>query len=125
MDKQLLQYFSGELSSDKHSELFRRIERENQLKADYVRLQNLNAVSDLQYRPEDGIEGRESYRKFSRKVKHKVHLTLTFQILKYAAIATILITSSVLATLFLQDSEVGTEFNRLYVPAGQRAKITL
>jgi len=45
MDKQLLEYFTGELPDIEKSALFHRIENDSQLKADFILLQNLGAVS--------------------------------------------------------------------------------
>ena len=69
--------------------------------------------------------GDNSYKKFMLLVKRKARKSLTINILKYAAIAVILITSTVWLTLFLQEKETGSKLNTLYVPAGQRAQITL
>lgn len=125
MDKQLLKYFSGKLSSFNKSELFHRIEKDSPLMADFVRLQNLSAVSSLLPLSEDSVEGEESYERFSRQIKHKAHRKLEINILKYAAAAIILITSTVWGMLFLQKRATNSAINTIYVPTGQRAQITL
>lgn len=125
MDQQLLRYLSGELSANELAELLQRVENNPQLKAEYIRLQNLNSISKLSFHHMDKEVGDNSYKKFMLLVKRKARKSLTINILKYAAIAVILITSTVWLTLFLQEKETGSKLNTLYVPAGQRAQITL
>jgi len=47
------------------------------------------------------------------------------QRLEYAAIAVVFITATIWGMLFLQDRTNDSALNTLYVPAGQRAQITL
>lgn len=101
------------------------LENDSQLKAEFIRLQNLSAVSKLSSHPSDNKEGEKNYKKFTVRVKQKARRTLATNILKYAAIAVVLVASTVWATLFLQDRDVDSTLNTLYVPAGQRARITL
>lgn len=125
MDKQLSYYFSGELSANELSELFHRIENDDHLKAEFIRLQNLNAISRLLPHPTDSEEGQENYKIFSSRVKRQVRRAHTVNILKYAAVAVILVASTVWGTLFFNDRGMDSTLNTLHVPAGQRAQITL
>lgn len=125
MDKQLSQYFSGNLPRVEELELFQRIENDSRLRADFVQLQNLSAVSSLLPLPEDSVVGQESYEVFMRGIKQKARRKLCINTLKYVAVAVVLIISTVLGTLFLQERDANLETNSLYVPAGQRAQITL
>ena len=125
MDKQLLEYFTGELPDIEKSALFHRIENDSQLKADFILLQNLGAVSGLLPCSEDSVEGSESYTLFSRTIKKKAWRRLCINALKYAAIAVVFITATIWGMLFLQDRTNDSALNTLYVPAGQRAQITL
>lgn len=47
MDEQLKKYFSGELSAEEKRVLFNRIQSDPDLKRDFVRLQNAEALSSL------------------------------------------------------------------------------
>lgn len=125
MDEQLLRYFSGELLVKERLELIHRIENDNQLKAEFIHLQNLNAVSQLAPHSSDRNEGIKHYKIFTARIKRNSQRKLFVNITKYAAIALILITSTVLATLHLSDIVMDSTMNTLYVPAGQRAQITL
>jgi Fe2+-dicitrate sensor, membrane component len=125
MDEQLLRYFSGELTVEERLELIHRIENDERLKAEFVRLQNLNAISQLSPHPTDKTEGVKNFDAFSRHIKRITRRKIISDILKYAAIAVILITSTVWATLYFNNSTLEATMNTLYVPAGQRAQITL
>ncbi len=125
MEEQLSKYFSGELTASERLEFIHRVENDSQLKAEFIRLQNLSAVSKLSSHPSDSKEGEENYKKFTVRIKQKARRTFAVNILKYAAIAVVLVASTVWATLFLQDRAVDSTLNTLYVPAGQRARITL
>lgn len=123
MDEQLLQYFSGELTAQERLELVHQIENDSQLKAEFIRLQNLNAVMQLSPYPTNRDEGIRQFRVFTNQIKQNNQRKLFVNIAKCAAIAVVLIASSIWATLYLS---ISTEtMNILYVPAGQRAQITL
>lgn len=125
MDEQLLRYFSGELPVKEQLELIQQIENDSQLKAEFIHLQNLNAVSQLASHSSDRNEGVKHYRKFTDRIKQNARRKLFVNITKYAAIALVLIASTIWVTLYLSGSNSEATMNTLYVPAGQRAQITL
>ncbi|MDY9919050.1 MAG: FecR domain-containing protein [Proteiniphilum sp.] len=125
MDKKLYQYFSGELTADERLELIHRIENDGQLKAEFIRLQNLTAVSQLSSRPTDRNEGKSHFKAFTNQIERNIRRKFFISFAKYAAIALILITATVWTTLHLSDIVIDSTMNTLYVPAGQRAQITL
>ncbi|MPM68391.1 hypothetical protein SDC9_115323 [bioreactor metagenome] len=125
MDKQLLNYFSDELLSDEKLELFQRIEKDKQLKNEYIRLQNLTAVSLLSSRNSDKEEGLRHFKIFSAQIRQYTQRRLYIRIAKYTAMALIIMASTVWLTLLLSDTATDHSMNRLHVPAGQRAQITL
>lgn len=125
MDKQLLEYIAGELCIDELKELFQRIENEESLKTEFVRLHNLNAVSKLLPLPTDRNEGIKNFKLFTSQIARRTQRVRVINILKYASIVATLIISTVWGTLFLHDRGTDSMMNTLYVPAGQRAQITL
>jgi ferric-dicitrate binding protein FerR (iron transport regulator) len=125
MDEQLLRYFSGELTVEERLELIYCIETDDRLKAEFIRLQNLNAVSQLSFHPSDRNEGIEQFKIFTSRIARNVQRKLFANSVKYAAIAFILIASTVWVTLYLSGNIAEETMNTLYVPAGQRAQITL
>src|SRR5690554_1437067 len=125
MNEQLLRYFSGELPVNERLELIHRVENDSQLKAEFIRLQNLTALSRLSPHSMDKHEGDEHFKVFTSRAKKNARRRLSITVTKYAAVALILVASSILATLYLTNSTGEASFNTLHVPAGQRAQITL
>ena len=124
MDEQLYRYFSGELTDKERLEFINLVENDDQLKMDFMRLQNLNAVLQLSTQATDRSEGSKSVIEFADRVKRNVQRKRFLNFLKYTAIAIILIASTIWGTLFLSDKLEPT-MNILYVPSGQRAQLTL
>lgn len=126
MDDRILKYFLGELDDSERLQLLKLINRDEALKKEFVEMQNLFALTQLSAHPGDDETAKESYRIFTRHLQAKQRKLFLIKIGKIAAVALVLIVSTVFATLFLaENSTRNTAFNMLYVPAGQRAQITL
>ena len=120
-----MRYFTGELTGEERLELIQRIENDSRLKAEFIRLQNLNAVAQLSSQPRDREEGAGQYKIFASRIRRNSRRRLFANTVKYAALGLILIASTVWATLYLSGSLAEPAMNTLHVPAGQRAQITL
>lgn len=125
MDEQLLLYFSEKLPVKERLKLIHRIENDTQLKTEFIHLQNLNAVLQLASHSSDRNESVKHYKKFTDRIKQNAQKKLFLNIVKYVAIALILIASNIWVTLYLSDVIMDSTMNTLHVPAGQRAQITL
>lgn len=125
MDEQLLRYFSGESTADERLELIHRVENDDRLKAEFIRLQNLSAVAQLTTRSADRNEGSNRFRTFASQFQRNTRRKLYINIVKHAAIALVFIFSTVFATMHLLESTTEPSMNTLHVPPGQRALITL
>lgn len=125
MDEQLSKYISGELPTDQLTEFFERVENNVNLKAEFIKLQNINALSVTSPYPMDREEGIKNYKPFESRVKQQNRKTILVNVLKYTAIVLLVVTSTVLSTLFLYEQGLDLTTNTLYVPSGQRAQITL
>lgn len=126
MDDRILKYFLGELNESERLQLLKLIDRDESLKNEFVEMQNLFALTQLSAHPGDDETAKQSYRKFTRRLQAKQRKLFLIKIGKIAAIALVLIISTVFVTLFyIENSTRNTAFNTLYVPAGQRAQITL
>ena len=126
MDDRILKYFLGELDDSERLQLLKLIERDETLKKEFVEMQNLFALTQLSAHPGDDETAKESYRIFTRRLQAKQRKLFLIKIGKIAAVALALIVSTVFATLFFTEKSTrNTAFNTLYVPAGQRAQITL
>ena len=126
MDDRILKYFLGELDDSERLQLLKLINRDEALKKEFVEMQNLYALTQLSVHPGDEETAKESYRIFTRRLQAKQRKLFLIKIGKIAAVALVLIVSTIFATLFFTEKSTrNTAFNTLYVPAGQRAQITL
>ncbi len=123
MEEKLIKYFSGELGQSDTSELFNELKTNELLREEFVRMQNAYALTHLSPISINEEEGKKSYSLFMRQQRlKKQHRTIRL-VLQYAATALILITSTFYLTRNFYDQYA--ENNTLYVPAGQRAQLTL
>lgn len=126
MEEILPKYFLGELNRSEELKLFRQMESDKQLRAEFIRLQNIQALTRLASHPTQEAEGEKGFAEFTRRLSAKKRQKKMRFMLRYAAISVLLIASTffLTRTLILQ-SNAPTAMNTLYVPAGQRARLTL
>ena len=109
--------------------LLREIEKNEELKKQFAEYQNMQALLNLSSHTEDKEEGKTGYQHFLKRIRSKkMHIWLV-KTMKYAAAMLILIISTYQLSVWhmshqLQD-DLQAQTNTLYVPAGQRACITL
>lgn len=125
MNEEISQYLSGDLGTEERMDLIWRIENDDQLRDKFVQIQNLNALSELLPHASDPSEGIKHFEALMKKIRQRNQRKFIVNFAKYAAIALIVIISTVWMTLFLTDSDNQSTINKLHVPAGQRAQITL
>lgn len=125
MQDQIIKYFLGELDEEATMELFDAMQQDEELKQEFVELQNLHALSQLTQQAADEVEATRGYRRFLQRVKTKQQRHLIHSIYKYAAIAILLIGSTFFFTKMFYGVGGAVEMNSLHVPAGQRAQLTL
>ena len=125
MQDQIIKYFLGELNEEATMELFDAMQQDEELKQEFVELQNLHALSQLTQQAADEVEATRGYRRFLQRVKTKQQRHLIHSIYKYAAIAILLIGSTFFFTKMFYGVGGAVEMNSLHVPAGQRAQLTL
>lgn len=122
MEEKLTKYFQGKLGQQETYELFHEMKTDKLLRAEFVRLQNIYALTHLSQLSVNEEEGRKSYSRFTHKLHTNIHRKTVRLVFQYAAIAIVLVASTFfLTTLFYNNIETNT----LYVPAGQRAQLTL
>lgn len=125
MDKNLLKYFTGELSSSESKKFLQEVDSDESLKEDFIRYQNIYSVSQLSSLADDKAEGEESFGKFISSLNRSYRRDKIRSFMKYAAVVVAVVSSTILATLYLSDRLEEESYNTLYVPAGQRAQLTL
>lgn len=126
MHDTLSKYFSGELSNDVTSRLLNQLNENEALKAEFIRLQNIYALSHLSDLSKNEAEAKQSFLKFAHKLRAKKQRKILNRVFQYAAVALIFIVSTFFLTQYLYLNASGNnQMNTLYVPAGQRAQLTL
>lgn len=125
MDEQIIRYLQGELNARDSAE-FRKLLQEDKLaKEEFISMQNLYALALLSSSPMDRKEGQRNFQSFFQQIKRNTLKKAIRNVLKYAAIAIVLIASTIWATLYFSENAREVTVNKLYVPAGQRAQLTL
>lgn len=126
MEEILSKYFSGELNQSEGMKLFQQMKNDEQLRQEYIRLQNIYALTRLVPDSTQESEGKKGFSTFTHRVNEKKRQSRMRFLLQYAAISLLLIASTFFLTRALTlPSTSATEMNTLYVPAGQRAQLTL
>src|SRR5690554_4563340 len=103
MDEKLTKYFLGHLGQQETSELFHQLNRDESLRAEFVRLQNIFALSQLSSLSKNEEEGKRSYLGFLRQQHLKKQRRTIRLVVQYAATALILITSTFFLTRNFYD----------------------
>ncbi|HOK35661.1 MAG TPA: FecR family protein [Paludibacteraceae bacterium] len=125
MDERLIKFLLGELNDSERLQLLKEIKEDESLKEEYIRLQNIYALTHLVEHKNDEEKGRKSFQQFIKRVQtHYRHKTIA-NVCKIAAITIVLIVSTVFLTLYFVKNDSYNVTNMLYVPAGQRAQLTL
>lgn len=125
MHPKIQQYFLEEQESSEQKTLFHQLENDESIKNDFIRFQNVYALSMLLTRPDDETEGRQYFGQFLRRIQSEKRKKRYIAIAKYAAMMTIAILSTLFVYSFLSHKEQASAINTLYVPAGQRARLSL
>lgn len=125
MDKYIIKYFAGELTSDERYKFLKEVDNDQTLKKEFINFQNIYSVSQLLPHDEDKTEGKRSFDSFISMLNKSKRILNLRNIMKYTAVIVAVISSTVLSTLYLSDRMTENSYNTLYVPVGQRAQITL
>lgn len=123
MDPKLYKYFSDELSQSEKTSLLKEINEDAELKDEFVRMQNNYALSRMSRLSIDKEAGRRGFVSFKYRLDKKKRKQIIRIAAQYAAVAIIMVASTLLVSRYIPDNN--KELNSLYVPAGQRAQLTL
>jgi len=125
MDERILKYFGEELSSADRLALLRQIEGDDELRKQFIEYKNMNSLLSLSDAVNSDADQR-SLKTFRSRLKTKKLQMLAVRIVGYAAIIALLVGGTWWnAEHFFSKQMSATALNTLYVPAGQRIKLTL
>ena len=68
MNDNILRYFQGELSTNERAELLKLIENDDVLKQEFIRFQNLHAITHLSSHSINRDEGQQHFHSFSQQI---------------------------------------------------------
>lgn len=125
MYHKIQQYFLGKLNASQRSELLNQLETDASLKKEFIRFQNVHAVSMLSTQTTDKKNGEQHFEQFLRMMRLRQREKTYIALAKYAAAVVIAVISTLFIHSFFSNKDQTTAKNTLYVPAGQRAKLTL
>lgn len=126
MDEQIKKYFQGELDIADRLKLLREVESNDELKEEFIECKNMYALLSLSDQADDKKANRDGYIRFKNTIKTRRIYHLFSKVAGYAAAIAILILSTYVITLNYHPAiSSAIADNKLYVPAGQRVKLTL
>jgi ferric-dicitrate binding protein FerR (iron transport regulator) len=124
MEELLNRYFVGMLSDREKVVLFKQLEQDDALKAEYVRLQNLMAISGMVSRAGDERHTAESFRKFRLQAQVRQFRRIALTTTNYAAVVLLLI-GVWYATKKQASTDEISGYTLIEAPKGQRVHVTL
>lgn len=126
MDEQIRKYFQEELDAAERLKLLRQVESDDKLKEQFIEYKNMYALLSLSNEIDDKKANQDGYIRFNTKIKTRKIRRLLLNTASCAAIAILLIVSTYWVTVNHRSTmSSAIADNRLYVPAGQRVKLTL
>lgn len=125
MNELIDKYFAGEMTDREKKDLFDRIETDETLKKEFLRMQNVVALTGILSRqddPEVSRKGKQHFAKllFSKRLKRTITVSL-----KYAAVFAVLIAGTFYVTKQYLSEEFGKNYTMITAPKGQRVKVDL
>jgi ferric-dicitrate binding protein FerR (iron transport regulator) len=126
MDEQIEKYFGKELSEPERLALLESIASDSKKKALYIKYKNISGLLSVLDELDGRQDGRRGYERFRRRLRRRTAYRLAGRCLSVAAACVLLVTVTYRLTLRSVDRPAAAETTHtLYVPAGQRVKITL
>lgn len=127
MNEQIIKYFQGELRTTEKLQFLREVETNSELKEQFIEYKNMRALLALSDQVDNKDANKRGYIRFNKLITTRKIRKIILHTASYAAVVTLLILSTYWFTsnhLESQQSVIKVE-NTLYVPAGQRVRLTL
>jgi len=118
--EEIEKYFTDELAGRDKWQLLESVRGDDALRGEFVKIQNSVAVTLLDYRKGDDEYAAAMFKKFKVKVRQKRINKLLLNVLKYAAVAALIVLNAWL--LFYKPADK-QEYTVIQAPKGQRASL--
>lgn len=125
MNELIDKYFAGEMTDREKKDLFDQIETDETLKKEFLRMQNVVALTGILSRQDDPEVSRKGKQHFAKLLfRKRLKRTITVS-LKYAAVFAVLIAGTFYVTKQYLSEEFGKNYTMITAPKGQRVKVDL
>lgn len=125
MNELIDKYFAGEMTDREKKDLFDRIETDETLKKEFLRMQNVVALTGILSRQDDPEVSRKGKQHFAQLLFCKRLKRTIIVSLKYAAVFAVLIAGTFYVTKQYLSEEFGKNYTMITAPKGQRVKVDL
>ncbi|MCE8550836.1 FecR family protein [Bacteroides fragilis] len=125
MNELIDKYFAGEMTDREKKDLFDRIETDETLKKEFLRMQNVVALTGILSRQDDPEVSRKGKQHFAKLLFRKRLKWTIIVSLKYAAVFAVLIAGTFYVTKQYLSEEFGKNYTMITAPKGQRVKVDL
>ncbi|MDH6304093.1 transmembrane sensor [Parabacteroides sp. PF5-5] len=127
MHELIEKYFNGSITYHEKQELFLLIERNAELKEEFISLQNLYGMSSLQFRENDRSAAFTKLKEFKQKRSRKSFVRSLKRVAGYAAAICIAILSTwlIMRETMMEETPQLAFYEEFVTPAGQRAMLKL
>lgn len=125
MSELIDKYFAGEMTCEEKKDLFDRIESDEALKKEFLRMQNVVALTQILSRQDDSEISRKGKQHFMQLLFRKRLKRAITVSLKYAAVFAVLVVGTFYTAKLYLSEEFGKSYTIVTAPKGQRVKIEL
>lgn len=124
MEEQIKKYFEETLNTTEKLEFLKQVNSDPELKKRFIEYKNTYALLALSDNVDNKKENKRAYKRFVRTIQKQKIYRIILRTTGYAAAILLLVAFTYMFTINHVYSTMATT-NTIYVPAGQRVKLTL
>lgn len=125
MNDELEKYFAGTMSTTEKTEFLNKLQKAPEAKKEFARMKAVWAISGLTSQEGDQEKTILGIAKFDKRLKQRSVHRFRIEIIKYAAIVVLLISTTWYITNWYTQNEQREQYTEIDVPKGQRVNMTL
>jgi ferric-dicitrate binding protein FerR (iron transport regulator) len=125
MKEELDNYFSGELTDREKFVLFDKVQSDEALKLDFIRMQNTVALTRLCSQKDDKKIADCKIAELEKRISRKRMKLIFWKTTRYAAVVALIVMNAWLFFLTERSADDAIAFTKIEVPSGQRVSMTL
>ena len=127
MDERIQKYFQEELSAAERLVLLRQVEADAELKRQFIEYKNMNALLALSDQTDCMEANLRGLQRLNQMIRGNKIRRILLRVSSYAAVIALFVLATywITANRYQADPSLSEVNNTLYIPAGQRIKLTL